>query len=376
MEVRKKMAVKATDLTHREYLAVLRQDFCAFIERSFYQINPQTRFLWNWHVETMAEKLEACRRGKIHRLIINVPPRGLKSHCASIALPAWILGHNPAAPILCVSYAQEFAEKFGRECRSVMNSDWYRRIFSTRLSPQKQSAQEFVTKDNGYRIATSVGGVLTGRGADFIIIDDPIKPAEALSDSMRHAANEWFDSTLYSRLNNKQTGCIILIMQRLHQDDLVGHVLEREGWDVLSFPAIAERDEEYVFDTIYGPKQYLRPTGQALHPERESVETLKRIRQTIGEYNFFSQYQQAPVPLEGGLVKVAGFKFYTQIDLPQRFDQVVQSWDTANKLTELSDFSVCTTWGTKAKQIYLLNVFRKRLNYPDLKRAVVEQAEM
>jgi predicted phage terminase large subunit-like protein len=323
----------------------------------------------------MAAKLEACRKREIHRLIINVPPRGLKSHCASIALPAWILGHNPAAPIICVSYAQEFAEKFGRECRSVMNSDWYRRIFRTRLSPQKQSAQEFVTKDNGYRIATSVGGVLTGRGADFIIIDDPIKPAEALSDSMRHAANEWFDNTLYSRLNNKQTGCIILIMQRLHQDDLVGHVLEREGWDVLSFPAIAERDEKYVFDTIYGPKQYLRPTCQALHPERESVETLKRIRQTIGEYNFFSQYQQAPVPLEGGLVKVAWFKFYTQIDLPQRFEQVIQSWDTANKLTELSDFSVCTTWGIRAKQIYLLNVFRKRLNYPDLKRAVREQAE-
>jgi hypothetical protein len=181
---------------------------------------------------------------------------------------------------------------------------------------------------------------------------------------------------VYSRLNNKQTGCIILIMQRLHQDDLVGHVLEREGWEVLSFPAIAESDEEYLFDTICGPKQYMRPAGQALHPERESLETLHRIRQTVGEYNFFSQYQQAPAPLEGGLVKEAWVKFYTQIDLPQRFDQVIQSWDTANKLTELSDFSVCTTWGIKAKHIYLLDVFRKRLNYPDLKRSVREQAEM
>jgi predicted phage terminase large subunit-like protein len=370
------MAVKATDLTHREYLALLRQDFCAFIERSFHQINPQTKFLRNWHIEVMAAKLEACRRGETRRLIINLPPRFLKSHGASIALPAWILGHNPAAAIICVSYAQEFAEKFGRECRSVINSDWYRRIFPTRLSPQKQSAQEFVTKENGYRIATSVGGVLTGRGADFIIIDDPIKPSEALSDSTRKSTNQWFDSTLFSRLNSKQTGCIILVMQRLHQDDLVGHVLESEGWEILSFPAIADRDEDYVFDTIYGRRHYVRPAGHVLHPERESPETLKRIRQTVGEYNFLTQYQQAPVPLEGGLVKAAWFKFYAQNDLPQRFDQVIQSWDTANKLTELSDFSVCTTWGINAKQIYLLYVFRKRLNYPDLKRAVVEQAEM
>ena len=122
-----------------------------------------------------------------------------------------------------------------------MVSPWYRRLFRTRLSSQRQSVQEFVTTAQGYRLSTSVGGVLTGRGADYIIIDDPLKPSEALSEALRRSANDWFDHTLFSRLNDKRTGRIMVIMQRLHEDDLVGHVPEREGWEVLSFPAIADQ---------------------------------------------------------------------------------------------------------------------------------------
>ena len=162
-----------------------------------------------------------------------------------------------------------------------MTSDWYKRLFPTRLSPQKQSVGEFVTTANGYRMATLVGGVITGRGADFIIIDDPLKPAEAESESQRNAANEWYDGTLYSRLNNKQTGCIILIMQRLHEDDLVGHVLEQVGWELLRFPAIAEEFEEFVIDTPLGPRRYTRKEGDVLHPEWEPLEVLQNIRKTV-----------------------------------------------------------------------------------------------
>ncbi len=151
-----------------------------------------------------------------------------------------------------------------------------------------------MTPAGGYRMATSVGGVLTGRGADFLIIDDPIKPNEALSDSLRRNANDWYDHTLYSRLNDKRTGCIIIIMQRLHEDDLVGHVLEREEWEVLSFPAIAEQDEDYQIDSIYGRRRFTRRTGEALHHEREPLDVLARICATIGEYSFAGQYQQAP----------------------------------------------------------------------------------
>jgi predicted phage terminase large subunit-like protein len=215
--------------------------------------------------------------------------------------------------------------------------------------------------------------VLTGRGADIILIDDPLKPEEALSDTQRQAANEWFSHTLYSRLNNKRTGAIVIIMQRLHEDDLVGHVLTQEPWEVISFPAIAEEDEVHKIETILRPRTFIRRRGEALHPEREPLDTLDRIRQTIGEYNFAGQYQQSPAPLGGGLVKAEWFKYYGEKDRPESFDRIVQSWDTANKATELSDFSVCTTWGVKGKDLFLLAVFRQRLEYPALKRAVREQ---
>jgi len=361
------------NLTQIQYEVLLRHDFATFAGRCFQELNPQTELAVNWHLEVIAAKLTAVREGKIRRLIINLPPRHLKSLMASIAFPAWCLGHDPSAQILSVSYAQDLADKLARDCRSIMISPWYRQIFRTRLAPHRQAVQEFITTRQGYRLATSTGGVLTGRGADIIVIDDPLKPEEALSKALRQACNEWFLHTLYSRLNDKRHGVIIIIMQRLHEDDLVGHVLAQEPWEVVSFPAIAEADEMHRIETILGPRCFRRRHGEALHPEREPLDTLDRIRRTIGEYNFAGQYQQSPAPLGGGLVKAEWFKRYRDNERPERFDRIVQSWDTANKATELSDFSVCTTWGVKGKDLFLLGLFRRRLEYPALKRAVSEQ---
>jgi predicted phage terminase large subunit-like protein len=360
-------------LTRAQYEVLLRQDFATFTARCFHALNPQAELAMNWHLEVIAAKLTAVRQGKIRRLIINLPPRHLKSLMASIAFPAWCLGHDPTAPILCVSYAQDLSDKLARDCRSIMMSPWYRQIFPTRLAAHRQALQEFITTRHGYRLATSTGGVLTGRGADIILIDDPLKPEEALSQAQRQSANEWYGHTLYSRLNDKCSGAIVIIMQRLHEDDLVGHVLAQEPWEVLNFPAIAEADEVHRIETIWGPRCFRRRQGEALHPDREPLETLDRIRRTIGEYNFAGQYQQSPAPLGGGLVKAEWFKRYREKELPERFDRIVQSWDTANKATELSDFSVCTTWGVKGRHLFLLALFRRRLEYPALKRAVREQ---
>ncbi len=365
-----------TVLTPAQYEFLLRRDLATFAGRCFQALNPQTELAMNWHLEVIADKLTAVREGKIRRLIINLPPRHLKSLMASIAFPAWCLGQDPSAQILCVSYAQDLADKLARDCRGLMMSPWYQRIFSTRLAPHRQAVQEFITTRQGYRLATSTGGVLTGRGADIILIDDPLKPEEALSDAQRKAANEWYDHTLYSRLNDKRHGAIVIIMQRLHEDDLIGHVLAQEGWEFLSFPAIAEADEVHRIETILKPKCFRRRQGEALHPDREPLETLDHIRRTIGEYNFAGQYQQSPAPLGGGLVKAEWFKRYGEKDRPERFDRIVQSWDTANKATELSDFSVCTTWGVKGKDLFLLGLFRRRLEYPALKRAVREQQSL
>jgi hypothetical protein len=178
------------DLTRVEYEFLLRRDFATFAGRCFQDLNPQTDLAMNWHLEVIAAKLTAVREGKIRRLIINLPPRHLKSLMASIAFPAWWLGLDPTAQILCVSYGQELADKLARDCRGIMMSPWYQKIFRTRLAPHRQAVQEFITTGQGYRLATSTGGVLTGRGADIIIIDDPLKPEEALSDAQRKAANE------------------------------------------------------------------------------------------------------------------------------------------------------------------------------------------
>ena len=238
------------NLTREQYDSVLRQDFVTFAARCFHDLNPQAELVMNWHLVVIAAKLTAVREGKIRRLIINVAPRNLKSLLASIAFPAWCLGHDPSAQILSVSYGQDLADKLSRDCRVIMMSSWYRQIFRTRLVPHRQAVQEFITTRQGYRLATSTGGVLTGRGADIILIDDPLKPEEALSEAQRQAANDWFVHTLYSRLNDKRSGAIAIIMQRLDEDDLVGHVLALEPWEVLSFPAIAEADEVHRIETI------------------------------------------------------------------------------------------------------------------------------
>jgi predicted phage terminase large subunit-like protein len=363
----------AGDTALGECAALLWHDFASFAARCFRELNPRTPFVTNWHFELMAAKLAAVREGRSRRLIISVPPRHLKSHLASVAFPAWCLGHDPSAQIVCASYAQDLADKLSRDCRRIVSADWYQRLFPTRLSPRHQAVPEFETTAQGCRVATSVGGVLTGRGADIIIIDDPLKPEEALSQAQRQAANEWYDHTLYSRLNDKLTGAIVLIMHRLHEDDLAGHVLAQEPWEVVRLPAIADDDELHRAETVFGRQTFGRKAGEALHPAREPPEMLEQIRRTLGEYNFAGQYQQAPAPQGGGMVKAAWFKSYAANDQPEKFDQIVQSWDTANKASELSDFSVCTSWGIKGKNLYLLHVLRKRMEYPELKRAVREQ---
>src|SRR5215469_11850700 len=258
----KKESPMIKDLTPAEYKMVLRQDFASFMGRCFYDLNPLAELLMSCYHEGIASKLMAVRQGRIKRLIINLPPRHVKSLMASIAFPAWCLGHDPSAQILCVSYAQDLADKFARDCRGIMMSPWYQRIFATRLAARRLAVQEFVTTRQGYRLATSTGGVLTGRGADIILIDDPLKPEDAQSKTLRQGCNEWFLNTLYSRLNDKRTGAILLIMQRLHEDDLVGHVLGLERWEVLSFPAIAEQDEEHRIETIWGSRSF--PAGRGV----------------------------------------------------------------------------------------------------------------
>lgn len=356
------------------YQEVLRRDLNAFIHRSFFEVSPDV-FLPNWHIEVLAAKLEDVRQGRCKRLIVNVPPRHLKTHAISVAFPAWLLGHDPSKQILSVTYAQDLSEKMARDSRKIMASDFYKALFDTRISRERDSAAEFETEHNGYRLSDSVSGGLTGRGANLIILDDPLKPDDALSDIRRKAVNERYDNTIRTRLNSQNTGAIIIVMQRLHGHDLVAHVQQHEQWDVLSFPAIAEKDETFDIETIYGRKRIHRKAGSVLHPDHMSREQVDTLRRGMNAYNFSGQFQQDPQPLKGNLIERSWLKYYRPDEKPNRFDTVLQSWDTANKEAELSDYSVCTTWGIKDEYLYLLDVYRRKLKFPDLKRAVQEQSQ-
>lgn len=362
-------------MDEKECEALLRTDLTIFIERVFMHLNPDTPYLSNWHIDLIASKLEAVLDGKIKRLIINVPPRSLKSVMASIGFVAWALGRRPSMQFVCASYGQDLAGKLAQDCRSAMQSAWYQRLFGVGLDSYRPPVADFRTMAGGGRFATSVGGALTGRGGDIIIIDDPLKPDGALSDAERQSANDWFDHTLMSRLNDKRTGAIVIIMQRLHEDDLVGHVLEQDEWEVLSLPAIAEVEQRYVIPSLIGEREVVRHVGDVLHPSREPKEVLNGLRAHLGEYHFAGQYQQSPAPLGGGIFKLDWLRYYELHEKPENFDQILQSWDTANKETELFDFSVCTTWGIKGEVKYLLDVLRVRMDFPTLKRVVIEQIQ-
>jgi hypothetical protein len=209
-------------LSAQELCLILKRDLTSFIERSFYELHPGHRLDLAPHIEVIATRLEAVRHGEIRRLIINLPPRHLKSHCVSVAFIAWLLGHHPAKHVICASYGQDLADDFAAECQRVMRSPFYRFLFGDVLGA-RQAGNDFETVGGGRRLATSVGGVLTGRGADIIVLDDPQKADDVLSETTRKATHTWFDNTLLSRLNDKLQGSIIIVMQRLHQDDLVGH---------------------------------------------------------------------------------------------------------------------------------------------------------
>jgi predicted phage terminase large subunit-like protein len=354
--------------------AVMRLDLLTFVERCFGELQPRAQLSNAPYLQILAAKLQKTLLGNgPKRLIINIPPRSLKSTTVSVAAVAWMLGHDPTKQIICASYGQHLADKLARDTRSIMQSTFYRRVFpGTVLS--KFAVNDFETTAGGMRMATSVGGVLTGRGGDILILDDPLKPGEGLSETLRTACNDWYNNTLLSRLNNKKEGIIVIVMQRIHQDDLVGHVLAGgEEWEVLSFPAIAEVDETFSVETPFGPFNFVRKTGDLLDPSRNSLEMLNRDKASIGIYNFASQYQQNPIPVGGSIIKTDWLRYYTPAERPERFIRVIQSWDTANKSGEFNDYSVCTTWGEFEKKYYLIDVFRRKLEYPDLRRAVKEQ---
>jgi predicted phage terminase large subunit-like protein len=347
---------------------VLAEHLMSFTEFAFDVVRPSIPFQANWHLEAVTEKLAQLARGKIRRLIITLPPRNLKSLCASVALPAWFLGHYPWERVVVVSYSEMLARTHSSDFRLLVNHPIYQATFPA-MRLERDTDREIVTTKRGKRIATSIEGTLTGLGGNLIIIDDPLKIGDAMSEAVRSRVIEWYRSTLLSRADNKKEARIVVVMQRVHQNDLVGYLQEQGGFEVLNLPAVAQRTEDYM---LGDGRIYTRQKGELLHPEHEPAEVLIDLKKGMGPIAFSAQYQQSPIPPGGTIIKQKWLtKTYDSIQ-PQSGDRIVLSWDIALSETESGDYSACVVLLIREEVFYVLEVVRGRFPFDALKRKVLE----
>lgn len=333
----------ALELSRRHLL-----DFGIATERA----HTPENFQINWHHKKIANALERLERGEINKLAIFMPPRSGKSLMSSLLFPAWVLGRNPTKKVILASYSQELATKFARGCRDIMRSEWYSEIFpgvDLRDDVQRQDQWE-LTAGGGYR-GVGVGGSLSGFGGDFLIIDDVHKSrAEAESQTVRNNVFDWYSSTAYTRL--QPDGKVLMVLTRWHLDDLPARLLAKGGWEVISFPAVANQDEEF------------RKAGEPLWPARFSAERLQETKETISVYDWNSLYQQNPVATENQEFKAENFRYFNESDLVGKNLQYYTAVDLAIGKGQDNDRTAIVTIGKEMNKPdwYIVDITVGRLD--------------
>jgi predicted phage terminase large subunit-like protein len=362
-----------------------RRSLRAFVGE-MWPIVERRPFVAGWHIDAVCEHLEAVTAGEIRRLIINVPPRTTKSLLTGVFWPAWEWLVSPETQWLFASYSDTLATKHSLVCRRLIQSrgvrtgrdglPWARRLGyqgllellggSWDLADDEALKTRFSNTETGHRIATSVGGTATGEGGDRLVIDDPLKASEARSSVVRRAANEWHDETWSTRTNSPDSTSV-LIMQRLHEQDLTGHLLERGGWAHLCLPAEYEPSHPFVW-----PRDPRSVEGESLDVVRLPSHRLVELKRDLGSYGYAGQMQQRPSPDGGGMFKRAWWKRWTPDMLPPAFDRVVASWDMrfSDSQAASSSFVVGQVWGSWGADRYLLGQVRARLSFTETLRAV------
>jgi hypothetical protein len=319
------------------FAVAMRTDFNVCLEKTHGLLNPCAPFQSNWHLEVLAWRCRLFAEGKIRRLAICLPPRHFKSTIGSVALPAWILGSDPAAKIICASYGEDLAKDFSTQTRRFMMAQSYAEAFPD-MQLEKATDMHLRTTKGGERYATTVGGPITGKGADYIIVDDPMKFQDVDSETRRDDVANWV-SNLATRLNNPNTGGILLIAQRLHQDDVIGRIAEKGGWEIVNLPLVATQDELHE----RGPNRlYERKAGEYLHPARIDKVLAQQLRDQLGNSAFQAQYQQNPLPAGADFFDLELIKRYK--NPPKAFEHIFFSVDVAT-VADGGDYSVCTIWG-------------------------------
>lgn len=353
--------------TNSEVYAVLRLSFPAFVAKVFQALHNEKEMHENWHIEAICYALEQVRNGSEKRLMINVPPRTLKSIIVSVAWPAFMLGHNPGLQIFVVSHNLVLATELSNKFRKIVNSDWYKAAFPTMSEqPSKDNERVFVTDAGGYREAMSVNGAVIGKGFDVCIMDDLLDASEVATEIGCAKVNNWIDNSLSTRLNDPMSSAMLLVMQRLAINDPAAHLKSQEPWRCLALPAICEVDEVIpISDT----EEYLFKTGELLDPDRLTQSFLDGQRLKLGETNYLAQYQQRPVPDGGGEIDLGLFKRYQL--LPKAYDARFLSVDAASG-SQSGSYCVIQVWQMTDGNLYLVHSQRGYWTFPQLKNRVVD----
>lgn len=363
----------------------LSADFSAFVKTAWRILVPGRNLVWSWHLDFICEQLTLVKQRRLLRLIVNVPPRTLKSTLITVAFPVWMWITEPAHSFMTASYSLPLSTDHSTMRRRLLLSRWFQGLWGNRfqMSADRNQVGLFMNNRGGQMIATSVGATAMGRGCDTAILDDPNSPEQALTVNGRTTASSWFDTVLRSRLNDPASGAIIVVMQRLHELDLTGYLLNQEPgvWTHVRIPLEAEDDEEWKFP-ISG-KVVRRARGEILLPERFPPVVVEERRSCRLVYA--AQSQQRPAPVEGNLIKRSEVRYYGGTDpstgqldekLPENFDFKLVSVDCAFKDLATSDFVAIIVIGIKGRKRFILNVVNKHLDAAATEAEIRRQREV
>lgn len=359
--------VRAAPIIHGEYL---RRKLHRFVKAAWPILEPGTPFQDNWHIESICDHLEAVSRGEITRLIINMPPRFMKSLLVSVLWPAWTWANFPERRFLTGSYAKDLATRDAVQARRLMESVWFKERFGFkfRFTSDQNVKTRYVNDKLGHRVTTSVDAAATGEGGDILVVDDPINAKEANSQQARQAAITWWRETMSTRYNDPKTGAAVIVMQRLAEDDLTGYLLGEGGWEHLCFPMRYEK--KHAKTTCLGFKDPRKKDGELLFPDRFDETATARLERELGTYATAGQLQQRPTPRGGGVLKSEWFGRYRV--LPKIVKRRIYG-DTAQKTAERNDYSVFECWGLgEDGKIYLIDMIRGKWEAHELDKKALD----
>lgn len=355
------------------HAAACENDLATFFRQSWKILEPVTELKDNWHIDLIAEYLEACRLRQIQQIIFNLPPRHGKSNLITVAFPCWVWLRDPGERFMFWSYAEELAAKHSRDRRSLIESPWYQRHWGNRyrLALDQNRQDRFANDKRGHMISNSLLGGGLGEGGNFSITDDPNDPIAANSDPIRDRTNKAYDLKVRGRIDDDKRGVKIITQQRTHEQDVTGHVLmtERDKWTWVKIPAIAPKSVNIRFP-ISGRK-ITRLEGTALHPQRNDIRNLADKKVAIGTFAFSGQWQQAPSPPGGTIFKREWWRHWKALPSWKEFDHFVISMDSAFKGEEDSCNTAIELWGKKGAEFYLIDCVSDQMDFVQARRALV-----